>query len=81
MQALDVCDQFQLVEEMIFLLGQLTVCSVYLLTACHTGRMGNIQEALKLITERLQDVNKVNSKGNNLLVDTFQALLVTLIHQ
>ncbi|XP_065900224.1 vacuolar protein sorting-associated protein 41 homolog [Dysidea avara] len=41
-KALDVCDQFQLVEEMIFLLG----------------RMGNIQEALKLITERLQDVNK-----------------------
>lgn len=25
-----------------------------------TGRMGNIKEALKLITEQLQDVDKVN---------------------
>jgi len=32
----------------------------------YVGRMGNIQEALKLITERLQDVNKVNLKEKNL---------------
>ena len=39
----------------------LCTCLVY------TGRMGNIQEALKLITERLQDVNKVNPKRNTLV--------------
>ena len=43
----------------------LCTCLVY------TGRMGNIQEALKLITERLQDVNKVNPKRNILVYQYF----------